>query len=106
MLFAKAQLLQFTNYAIAPFLYHSAEGSTIAMCCESLYEFVDAYATLIIAIMFIISLVLTKNFIFSLYSRFVTGNSQTTADIKTTRTLSSMVTSLNTSFIKLIRYFS
>ena len=72
LLFLKAQVLKITNYTIAPFLYHSSLDSLVSSLCVSLFEFVDAYTTFIIAIIFIISLVLSKNHIFSVISFFKT----------------------------------
>merc|ERR1711964_801868 len=66
--FVKAQLHKIVTYAVAPFLYHLSTNTTVVYYCETLIDVVDAYAILIITILFILSLVLFKNYLFSLIS--------------------------------------
>ena len=104
LLFLKAQVLKITNYTIAPFLYHSSLDSLVSSLCVSLFEFVDAYTTFIIAIIFIISLVLSKNHIFSVISFSKTIPSQGVLSQSANRSILSLPTLLNTSLLKLIKY--
>ena len=104
MLFVKVQILKITNYTIAPFLYHSSLDSLVATLCVSLFEFVDAYTTFIIAIIFIISLVLSKNYIFSVFSYSKTMPSQANLLQTSNKSILSLPIFLNSVLLKLIHF--